>query len=116
MWETLWAAAALWEPVRKPLALCQEPYVYRMIFQDTDRELLNLENIRAVSILAFASIDNLGALEVYVGPDGYEKGEQLLSVSRQEAMELYGLTDLEFYGMSEENMGELVGMVEEQLL
>ncbi|MCI8995546.1 MAG: DUF4825 domain-containing protein [Lachnospiraceae bacterium] len=98
------------------LQTSQEPYVYRMIFQDTDRELLNLENIRAVSILAFASIDNLGALEVYVGPDGYEKGEQLLSVSRQEAMELYGLTDLEFYGMSEENMGELVGMVEEQLL
>ena len=97
------------------LQTSQEPYAYRMIFQDTDRELLNLEHIQAVSVLAFASIDNLGILEVYVGPDGYEKGEQLLSVSRQEAMELYDLADLKPYGGSEGNMLELVRLVEGRL-
>lgn len=98
-------------PCSTELQTSTEPYAYRMIFQNEDRDRLDLEKIQAVSVLAFASIDNLGLLEVYIGPDGYEKGEQLLSVSRQEAMELYQLTDLASYGMGEENMEELVGMV-----
>lgn len=97
------------------LQTSQEPYAYRIISQDQDREKLDKEDLGAVSILAFASIENLGSLEVYGGPDGYERGELLFQITRQEAMDLYGSADLTGYGESEEHMLKLVQMVKERL-
>ena len=97
------------------LQTSQEPYAYQIISRDEDREKLDVEKMRSVSILAFASIENLGILEVYAGPDGYEKGERLFAITRAEAMELYGITDLDRYGASAEAMLELIQMVVEGL-
>ncbi len=96
------------------LETSEEPFAYRLVYREEDKGALDEERIKAVSILAFASIDNMGLLEIYTSPDGIQKGEQLFKVSRQEAMELYGLTDLKVYGQSGEEMLKLVQMVEER--
>lgn len=97
------------------LQTSEEPYIYRMVYDEAEGQTLDAERIREVSILIFASIDNLGALEVYTGPDGIQKGELFTAITRQEAMELYGLESLTGYGESEEEMLELVEMVQERL-
>lgn len=97
------------------LETSREPFAYRLIYREEDKGQLDEEKYKAVSILAFASIDNLGALEIYTGPDGIRKGELFLRVERKEAMEFYGLTDLSVYGQSAEEMQRLVQMVEEQI-
>lgn len=97
------------------LQTAEEPYAYRSIFRTEAAKELPLEDIRAVSILMFASIENLGVLEIYEGEDGIHKDALLLRVTRQEAMEAYGIRELGIYGESAENMKELVKMVQEKL-
>ena len=108
-------AAGLTAGASTELQTGEEPYAYRLVYREEDRGLLDQEKFKAVSILAFASIDNLGALEIYTGPDGIQKGELFFRVERQEAMELYGLSGLSGYGESVEEMQKLVGMVEERI-
>ncbi len=108
-------AAGLTAGASTELQTGEEPYAYRLVYREEDRGLLDQEKFKAVSILAFASIDNLGALEIYTGPDGIQKEELFFRVERQEAMELYGLSGLSGYGESVEEMQKLVGMVEERI-
>lgn len=107
-------AAGIQPNASTELQTSQEPYAYRMVFRTEDQRQLDLERIRSVSILTFASIDNLGLLEVYVGADGIHKEELLLQVSREEAMEFYGISELAEYGESKEQMLKLVRRVAEK--
>ena len=74
-----------------------------------------MDDMRAVSVLIFASIDNLGVLEFYAGEDGIHKDELLLQITREDILNRYGLEELQSFGGSVSAMKELVQMVQNKL-